>query len=461
MSIPTKLSVAGWVLLAGSLAPGCTSDRFECSEDASCVVEGIDGFCESNGYCSFPDEECSSGRRYGQMAPAEFAGVCVGASGSTGPASADSTSMSTSAPTSMSTTGAESTSSESSSSGAFEWTSSSTGETSSSTGETPPQPNVVFVASTFISTNLGAVDVAQADAQCNTLAAAEGLRGEFVAWLPDGNLTAAQRLGTARGWVRPDGMPFVDRVADLAESRIFYPPVLDEAGTEVRTRRVLTGTRVNGDAGFDCSGWQAVDDLMTVGSPGATAPSWTDDAGIACDATETLSVYCFGIDATVPVSFEPQPGRRAFTTDTPVPGDVGLDQMDALCSSNALAAGLPGSFLAVVATSTDSALSRFDTTGEPWVNMSGVPLSDTALSVEVAAHLDVSAGLTAGGDLVSGGSSYWTGASDVTEVGGETCDDWTSTTAGGRRFPLDQSTNWFQGFSTGCATPQHVLCFEE
>ncbi len=136
--------------------------------------------------------------------------------------------------------------------------------------------------------------------------------------------------------------------------------------------------------------------------------------------------------------------------------------MDALCSSNALAAGLPGSFLAVVATSTDSALSRFDTTGEPWVNMNGVPLSDTALSLEVAAHLDVSAGLTAGGELVAGASSsYWTGASDVTEVGTETCEDWTSAVAGGRRFPLDQSTNWFQGFSTGCATPQHVLCFEE
>lgn len=45
---------------------------FACSDDSSCP----DGQCESNGYCSFPDEDCSSGRRYGDFS-GPFSGQCV------------------------------------------------------------------------------------------------------------------------------------------------------------------------------------------------------------------------------------------------------------------------------------------------------------------------------------------------------------------------------------------------
>lgn len=418
------------------------------------MVEGVEGFCEPNGYCSFPDEECASGRRYGQMAPAEFAGVCVGESmGSTTAAQNSTLTGSTSAASTSTSTGSSSTAAHGSS------TTTSGPETSSSTGAVQPQPNIVFVSSMPVSTRLGQVDVAQADADCNTLAAAEGLRGEFVAWLPDGDQTAPQRLGSARGWVRPDGRPFTDRVVDLLEGRVFYPPVLDEAGTEVRGRRAVTGTRANGAADFDCDAWQDAEGLMTVGSPGATVPSWTEDAGLGCTGARPLSVYCFGVDAQVPVSFEPESGRRAFVTDMLLDGAAGLDAMDAECAFDAAAARLPGTFLAVVATSGGSALSRFSLDGEPWVNMNGAPLSDTALSLAVAPHLDASPGLTAFGAAVGG--SFWTGAVDVDGEAAQTCADWTSTTDSGSRFAIDETTDWFQGSSTNCAGPQHVLCFQE
>lgn len=455
-------------MFAGSLALGCSSDRFQCSEDTSCVVEGIAGFCESNGYCSFPDEECDSGRRYGQMAPAEFAGVCVGV----GPG--ESTGSSGIALTSLSggSTSSGSTSGESSSTASDESTTTTTisttsgAETSSSTGTPQPQPNVVFVSSVAIDLQLGQVDVAQVDALCNELAAGE-LPGEFVAWLPDGDLTASQRLGSARGWVRPDGRPFTDRVADLVEGRIFYPPVLDETGGEVRTQRVLTGTAVDGDVDFDCMGWQAGAGLMTVGSPGAMVPSWTDDAGLPCDpkgAMQSLRVYCFGVDADVEVSFDAESGRQAFVTTNPIAASVGRADMDTRCSEDADLAGLEGTFLAVVALSNSAALSRFDLELEPWVNTRGVPLSETAASLGQASHLDVSAWLTASGDVpIAGGmSSFWTGALGVSAEGTTNCADWTSDDPddNGFRFTVDQSSGWFQGPAAGCDESHHVLCFE-
>src|SRR5262249_5965098 len=41
---------------------------------ASC---GAAGTCEANGFCSFPDSSCSSGRRYGELGGTS-AGQCVG-----------------------------------------------------------------------------------------------------------------------------------------------------------------------------------------------------------------------------------------------------------------------------------------------------------------------------------------------------------------------------------------------
>lgn len=57
------------------LLGGCEeSDAFHCLEDAQC---GAGGLCEANGSCSFEDEACESGRRYGALAPEGIANACV------------------------------------------------------------------------------------------------------------------------------------------------------------------------------------------------------------------------------------------------------------------------------------------------------------------------------------------------------------------------------------------------
>ncbi len=61
------------------LAAGCGSENtFACTEDSSCS----NGWCEPNGYCSFPDDDCGTGRRYGDFS-GPFSGQCVSSEGDT------------------------------------------------------------------------------------------------------------------------------------------------------------------------------------------------------------------------------------------------------------------------------------------------------------------------------------------------------------------------------------------
>lgn len=61
-------------ILALLLAAGCLRETaFVCATDAECTP---DGACEATGYCSFPDDACAGGRRYGELAGG-LANACV------------------------------------------------------------------------------------------------------------------------------------------------------------------------------------------------------------------------------------------------------------------------------------------------------------------------------------------------------------------------------------------------
>jgi cysteine-rich repeat protein len=55
----------------------CGSNVFACGTDDECADAGQDGTCEATGFCSFPDDECPSGARYGSHAGDSLAGECV------------------------------------------------------------------------------------------------------------------------------------------------------------------------------------------------------------------------------------------------------------------------------------------------------------------------------------------------------------------------------------------------
>ncbi len=57
-------------------SPSCTASVFQCSETEDCQGRP-GGVCEPTGYCSFPDDACPSGRRYGEFSQGSLSGACV------------------------------------------------------------------------------------------------------------------------------------------------------------------------------------------------------------------------------------------------------------------------------------------------------------------------------------------------------------------------------------------------
>lgn len=163
------------------LGAGCQRDAFFCDTPEDCTSEDGDGSCESTGYCSFPDPECDTGRRYGDLAPSGLAGTCVPqvsdteGSGTTGSSTGTSTGTSdptlaesSSSSTSTSTTVAPGSSSESSTSG--------TSDESSSTGIQP----------------------SCCDASCSTCG--DACASEFLDSTDEGEALAVAVVGTTLVW---------------------------------------------------------------------------------------------------------------------------------------------------------------------------------------------------------------------------------------------------------------------
>jgi hypothetical protein len=74
-------------VLGLALVCGCTSGAFACEDDLGC---GLDGMCQADGWCSFPDDGCPSGQRYGEHSGGGLGGMCVDPFGTTGGEAMDS-----------------------------------------------------------------------------------------------------------------------------------------------------------------------------------------------------------------------------------------------------------------------------------------------------------------------------------------------------------------------------------
>jgi hypothetical protein len=99
---------------------------FFCEESSECEEAGVVGVCQPGGLCSFPDGDCDSGQRYGELA-GNASGECVSVDDATGSGAA------TSAASASATSGGGE---ESSDGGAGSTTINVSG--GSSTGEPPP-----------------------------------------------------------------------------------------------------------------------------------------------------------------------------------------------------------------------------------------------------------------------------------------------------------------------------------
>ncbi len=64
--------------LFGVVAVGCLGKpQFECGATGDCLQAGVQGVCQPDRFCSFPDSSCDSGQRYGDLS-GPLANQCVG-----------------------------------------------------------------------------------------------------------------------------------------------------------------------------------------------------------------------------------------------------------------------------------------------------------------------------------------------------------------------------------------------
>jgi hypothetical protein len=286
-------------------------------------------------------------------------------------------------------------------------------------------PNRVFITSTSVALgSLGAL--ASADAICQARASAAGLAGTYVAWLSSASQNARDRLGGARGWVRIDGKPVADTLADLVAGKLWFPIAQDELGQPKSGLTVATGTLADGTAGKTCSDWSSTSASVTVGDGGGGTEAWTAVFSDVALCGQSLPLLCFGVDRVARVTPPAETGRRAFLLAGPWSPAGGLTSADARCAADATAAGLSGTYRALLATTSATAASRFDTVNRPlWVRVDGTPIAES-FSAFLARKLLAPIDVTAAGAYV-GDTLVWAGASGLTltPTSADNCADWT------------------------------------
>ena len=332
--------------------------------------------------------------------------------------------------------------------------------------------NVVFTTSATFTGALGGL--AGADATCTSIANGAGLTGRFVAWLSASTAAAPARLvvpGTstaARGWVRTDGKPVADRVADLLAGTMYYPIRFDEHGVDLdgdATHRVLTGTSFDGT--YDASNGSCLDwtttsaPMYAAGDLARAAIDWTDFSTNTC--TTAAHLYCFQVDYANPLpSILPATGRKAFVTAAPFNTAGHIDGADAQCASEAAANGLGTGYLAFAATTIASAASRFDPAPGPWVRLDGIPLAATGAAT-LSFELDTPINRDSSGAISD--IHVWTGQTEpivLATLAGD-CQDWSSTSAAdsGGTGKSSSSTSGFDDGTVTCDSQLPVYCFQQ
>ncbi len=332
---------------------------------------------------------------------------------------------------------------------------------------TPTVFNYAFVTSTTHTGNLGGLP--GADAICAARASEAGLPGSYVAWLSTSTVDAVDRLGGARGFIRPDGAPFADLPTELTANEVWNALHLDETGADVGGDLVWTGTAKNGtvSGSATCSDWASTSGSGRIGNSQGGPATWTD-ASSSPSCGQPHRLYCFGTSLTPPaLGPTVESAKIAFlSTNTLQPStSPGVAGADAMCAADASGAGLTGTFRALLATSGASAVSRV-TLAARYVRPDGTFI---ATGSALAAGGALTSGIwqrANGAYLASFSDVAWTGATTPSVAGtvSSTCGNFASATGAGffGRATLADGTWWHDAATTSaCTQGHHVYCLQQ
>jgi cell division septation protein DedD len=338
-----------------------------------------------------------------------------------------------------------------------------------------PESNRVFMTSTLQNGSLGGL--AGADAICTARAAAAGLPGTYVAWLSTTAVSAPTRLGSARGFIRTDGKPFANTVADILANKILNPLRINESGGDVTAignpapsssaLTVWTGTTSAGSVGATtCGDWASTAGNGLTGRAAGGPVTWTQRTDSTCGTARRL--YCFQIDhGGADLVPPPLSGKVAFVSSksfAPGPG-VGVAAADTLCANEAAAGSLAGTYKALLATSTATAVSRI-TLAPLYVRPDGIPIA-TGTTIAAGGALDSGIWQRFDGNYVpSQGDLTFAGAPSPSALGTltSTCSDWTSTASTAAVIgadPVADPTWWNLASNGKCTDTLAVYCLQQ
>jgi hypothetical protein len=290
--------------------------------------------------------------------------------------------------------------------------------------------------------------------------------GNYVAFLSNDATSAISRVkakhgGSAPlGWVRMDGLPFIN---DLRTLDTLYPPLFSDKGEAKLWPRPVTATTFYGEShvGGDCGGWSNTTGYATTGIPNAGVYSWA--TGYATSCSDRFPVYCMQADYVTTVSpVKPTVSKRAFVT-FPFKVGTGIGDADKACKAAALANSLTGNFKALLAPAGQAPGSRFQLTGVPYVRLDGVVVidKDSELFREVP---DTKAPVCVMADKSQYGSSVLFGSRSLEDSGSQltTCSNWTSASATSTFLSLPGAAPFgITSFEQSCANDYGLICLED
>lgn len=290
--------------------------------------------------------------------------------------------------------------------------------------DVPAGTNRVFVSSEKVIPG-ALVGVAKADERCQRLATMAGYEGTYVAYLSTSTQSAVERIaarGNPSGWVRPDGKPVAGSLDDLARGNHFYPVRYTEKLVDLYDSGEAVATATFGstaaDSGDTCGDYASTSGVIQFGIVDAQGRAWTEMSSASCG--DSYRLYCVGVSFATPVSVTPPASARTVFVSRKIDPALGTTDFTAKCNADAASNAIGGTFVAGVATGTQSITSLVPT-DRPFVRPDGVVVFEPAFGKNQApVALDAGKRIL-DASIATGGTGF-----DVPAAAGESCANWSS-----------------------------------
>lgn len=220
--------------------------------------------------------------------------------------------------------------------------------------------HIIFATSSAHTGNLGGL--AGADNICQQRAADINLPGTYQAILSTTTTNARDRFNIQAAIRLPNGTKVADSAADLWDQSLDAPINRDQFNGLVQ-ERVWTGTKLDGTkdphtSNSFCGNWTLAssENQATMGNTGNTSGGAFQSAFYP-PCTDSQRLYCL---TTTPVDIPPLASHRIFATSQTFQANQigGLAGADTICQQRAQTGGLPGTYKALLSSSSTDARDR-------------------------------------------------------------------------------------------------------